>query len=85
MFVKNQDYRFLNVKLLKRLCRNAGIHGYSKMTKKSLFDAYNKFLAAKRILVNYRKHLYQNAVDSITLEPVEYPCFIFKTNVYLFK
>ena len=78
MFVKNRDYRFLHVKLLKRLCRNAGIHGYSKMTKKSLFDEYNKFLATKRIVINYRKHLYKNAVDSITLEPVEYPCFIYR-------
>jgi hypothetical protein len=60
------------------LCRNAGIHGYSKMTKSILFDEYNKFLAVKQILVNFRKHLYRNAVDSITLEPVEFPCFIYR-------
>jgi hypothetical protein len=40
---------------------------------------YNKYLSALKIQKEFRKHFYRNSVDHITLERVEYPCFIFQT------
>jgi len=78
MFLK-QDYKTLNIKILKGLCKRiAGIHGYSQMTKTKLVEEYNKFLATRIIICNFRKHFYKNATDSITLEPVTFPCFIYR-------
>jgi hypothetical protein len=78
MFLK-EDHKRLNVKVLKGLCKRiAGIHGYSQMTKPKLVEEYNKFLATRIIIFNFRKHFYKNATDSITLEPVTFPCFIYR-------
>jgi len=40
---------------------------------------YNKYLSALKIQKVFRKYFYRNAEDHITLERVEYPCFIFQT------
>jgi hypothetical protein len=77
--ILKEDYKILNIKILKGLCKRiAGIHGYSQMTKTKLVQEYNKFLATRLIIYNFRKHFYKNATDSITLEPVTFPCFIYR-------
>jgi hypothetical protein len=40
---------------------------------------YNKHLSAIKIQKVFREYFYRNAEDHITLERVEYPCFIFQT------
>jgi hypothetical protein len=68
----------LNLKTLKMLCKTK-IKGYSKLNKKELCDNYNKYLACKIIQKAYRAHFYKNAVDCITMDSVNYPCFIYRT------
>jgi hypothetical protein len=54
------------------------IKKYSTLKKQELMESYNKYLAVKMIQKNFRQHLYKNATDSITLEKVSYPCFIYR-------
>ena len=75
----SKDNNYLNKKKLKQLCKNNKIKNYSKLKKNELFNEYNKHLSITLIQKVYRKHLYKNAIDHITLEPIFYPCFIFKT------
>jgi len=77
MFVKS-DYKVLTIPLLKRLCKKNLISNYSKMKKEQLFFEYNKILSIKIIQKHFREYFYKNAIDSITLEKVEYPCFIYR-------
>lgn len=71
------DYKFLSFVFLKKMCMRVKIKNISKMNKLELFNTYNKYLASIVIQKIYRTHLYKNAIDHITLEPVKYPCFIF--------
>jgi len=63
---------------LKFFCKNAKIK-YSKLKKIQLFEEYSKYLACKLIQKKYREHFYRNTTDCITLEPVHYPCFIYRS------
>ena len=76
MFLE-RDSKFLTIVKLKRLLKNK-VQNYSKMKKQQLIDSFNKLLAVKMIIKNFRKHFYKNAVDNITLEPVTFPCFIYR-------
>lgn len=76
--ITKSDYSQLNIKTLKRLCKSRQLTGYSRMLKIELINFYNKFLAVRLIQRNFRKYFYKDAVDSITLEPVNYPCFIYR-------
>lgn len=67
------------LKELKILCKNAKLKNFSKYNKEKLIHEYNKYLAVRVIQKYYRKHLYRDAVDHITLESVKFPCFIFKS------
>ena len=64
---------------LKLFCKNGCIKNYSKLTKKELLQKYNEVLACKIIQRYFRKYFYKNAEDSISLEPVKFPCFIYRT------
>jgi hypothetical protein len=77
MFLKD-DLKVLNVTTLKKLCKKKSIQNISKMKKTELFEELNKLFAAKIIQKQFRNHFYKNAVDSITLENVSYPCFIYR-------
>ena len=73
------DFKSMDTVLLKQLCKRVGIKKYSRLKKQELFDMYNKFLAIISIQRTFRKYFYRESVDHITLEPVEFPCFIYKT------
>jgi hypothetical protein len=78
MLLKN-DFKIIGAPILKMLCKRAGIKNYSKLKKQELFDMYNVYLASKVIRKFYRMYFYKEAVDHITLEPVGYPCFVYRT------
>ena len=74
------SFKMLNADTLKLFNRKiAGIKNVSKLKKKELLDSYNTFLACKIIQRCFRNHFYKNAECSISLEPVRYPCFIYRT------
>ena len=73
----NSDYSNLNVGILKKLSKKVKLT--INLTKKNLFDNFNKYLAVRLIQLYYRRHFYKNAVDHISLDKVYYPCFIFRT------
>lgn len=73
-----EDLKVLGVSVLKKLCKKKLIPNFSKMKKNKLFEEYNKILAVNIIQKNFRNHFYKNAVDSITLENVSFPCFIYR-------
>jgi len=77
MFLKD-DLKVLNVTILKKLCKKKSIQNISKMKKTELFEEINKLFAAKIIQKHFRNYFYKNAVDSISLENVSYPCFIYR-------
>jgi len=77
MLIKN-DYNNLTLPILKKLSKKAKIK-YNKLNKQDMFINLNIYLAVITIQKYYRKHFYKNATDHITLEKVEYPCFIFRT------
>ena len=72
------DFNNLNVGILKKLLKKAKI-SYHKLKKLDMIHEYNKYLSVVKIIRAFRNHFYKNAVDHITLDKVEYPCFIFKT------
>jgi hypothetical protein len=74
----NLDFKMISVSILKKFCNKAKIKNYSKFKKEECFTGYNKYLATIIIQRCYRKYLYKNAVDSITLDEVSYPCFIYR-------
>jgi len=74
-----REYKNMETGLLKKLCKNEKLKGYSKLKKKELFDQFNRILAVKIIQRHFRTHFYKNATDHITLEPISFPCFIYKT------
>jgi hypothetical protein len=78
-FLKN-DFNILSLTILRGLCKKNKIV-CSKKNKKQLIDELNRVLATKLIQRIFRIHFYKNAVDHITLEKVEYPCFIFRTKI----
>ena len=84
MFIKS-DLKNLNVRLLKKL--NSNVKLKYNFKKEELMNNYNQFLACKIIQRNFRKHFYRNAVDNITLESVNYPCFVYrvKTNLFFYE
>ena len=69
----------LTLPVLKVFCKNVLIKNYSKLKKHDLFDAYNRYLAVKVIQKWWRNHFYKNATDCITLEKVDFPCFVYRT------
>lgn len=73
-----ESFKILKVPELRLLCKNVKIK-LNKSTKLQLFENYNRYLATLMIQKAYRKHFYRNAECSITLEKVEYPCFIYRT------
>jgi hypothetical protein len=74
----NKDsFKILKLPVLKLFCKNAKIK--INQNKQSLFDCYNRYLAVKIIQRCYRKHFYRNADCSITLEKVNYPCFVYRS------
>ena len=73
------DFKSMDTVLLKKLCKMAGIKKYSRLKKRELFDQYNTFLATKIIARSFRNYFYRDATDHITLEPVSFPCFVYKT------
>jgi len=73
------DFKNTDLAILKKLCKMREIKNYSKFKKKELFEKFNEYLAVKLIQRCYRRHFYKNAVDHITLEPVTFPCFIYRT------
>jgi hypothetical protein len=75
----DDSFKKLVIGDLKLFCKNAGIKNYSKLKKKELFEEYNRFLASVIIQKYYREFLYRNATDCITLEKVNFPCFIYRT------
>jgi hypothetical protein len=77
MLLKN-DFKNISLIILKKFCKKAKIKS-SKLNKLELFEQFNKYLAVILIQRKYRNHLYKNAVDPITLEEIEYPCFLFRT------
>jgi hypothetical protein len=68
----------LSLSNLKIFCKHAEIK-YSRLKKEQLFDEYRRYLACKVIQSYFRKHFYRNAVDCITLDHVQYPCFIYRS------
>jgi len=68
----------LTISHLKVFCKHAEIK-YSRLKKEELFEQYNRHLACKVIQFHFRKHFYQNAVDCITLENVNYTCYIYRS------
>ena len=83
MVLKETDLKILNVAILRRMCKTAKIP-YSGLTKPKMFDLFNKHLSVKIIQNSYRNHFYRDAEDPITMEKVNYPCFIFRTKLKLF-
>jgi len=79
VFLK-KDFNIFSLHILRGLCRINKIT-YSKKNKKQLINELNILSATKLIQKNFRIHLYKNAEDHITLEKVEYPCFIFRTKI----
>jgi hypothetical protein len=77
MFLKS-DHKMLTLPTLKRLCKNKGIPNYSKMKKETMINECNKLFATLIIQKCFRNHFYKNAVDSITLDSVRFPCFIYR-------
>lgn len=68
-----------NVKILKGLCKMYFLKGYSNLKRQQLFETVNRYLAVKVIQRCFRRHLYKDAVDHISLEPAFFPCFIYRT------
>jgi len=73
MFNK-RDYSNLSVCILKRLCRQKKVTNCSKMKKQQLIESFNQVVAVESIQKTFRNYFYRNALDSITLEDVKYPC-----------
>lgn len=73
------DSKNMEINLLKRLCRNSGIKNYSRLKKLQLLLLLNQNLAAEMIQRSFRRYFYKSAVDHITLDPVGFPCFIYRT------
>lgn len=73
--------KLLKTDTLKLFCKNVSIKNYSKLNKQELFKKYNEYLACKIIQKHFRNHFYKNAEDSISLEPVRFPCFIYRTKL----
>jgi len=76
----NRDYKYLKIGLLKKLCKIHKITRISKMNKFELVQTLNTHFAVHTIIKIFRRYIYKNAVDYISLEPVKYPCFIFNAN-----
>ena len=72
------SFKKLKIDVLKKYCKSVSIKT-SKLKKKELFDKYNEFLASRTIQRQFRKYFYNGAEDSISLESVKYPCFIYRT------
>ena len=72
------DLSILSVAILKKLLKRAKIVNH-RLKKSEMVREYNKYLSAIKIQKIFRRYFYRNAEDHITLERVEYPCFIFQT------
>ena len=72
------DLSILNVEILKKLLKRAKIINH-RLKKSEMMREYNKYLSAIKIQKIFREYFYRNAEDHITLERVDYPCFIFQT------
>ena len=72
------SFKKLTIPHLKNFLKNK-IKGIFKLNKKELFNEYNRYLAIRIIQKRYRLHFYKNATDCITMDSVNYPCFIYRT------
>jgi len=73
------SFKMLNIKNLKNLCKKGGIKNCSKLNKNELFECYSKYLAVKVLQKRWREYFYKNATDCITMENINFPCFIYRT------
>ena len=76
-----KDTGNLNIKILRKICKQKQIPNYSKLNKPQLISELNKYFAVIILQKYFRYHFYKNATDHITLDKVEYPCFIFRTKI----
>jgi len=72
------SYKHMKLPELRFLCKRAKLK-YTGLKKKQLFDILNEYIAVKKIQKRFRSYFYKNATDHITLEPVKYPCFVYRT------
>jgi len=69
------------LKTLREICKLKKLTNCSKLNKNELIVKLKKYFASIVIQKYYRMHFYKNATDHITLEVVNYPCFIFRTKL----
>jgi len=74
MFLVNEK---VSLDILKAFCKKARLK--QTKTKKQLLIDYNQYLATRKIQRGFRKYLYHETVDPITLDQVNFPCFIYRT------
>ena len=70
----------MNKTVLKWILAKNKIKGCSKCNLGELRSLVNRLFAAKTIQRYFRRWLYFDATDPITLDPVSHPCFIFCTS-----
>lgn len=68
----------INLNDLRKLYKGK-IKNISKFNKSDLILKINEYLSILLIQRSYRIHFYKNAEDCITMDKVNYPCFIYKT------
>ncbi len=78
MLINKEDKKILTLPMVKGLCKLFKLKNYSILKKDELISKISIFHATRTIQRYFRKVLYKNAEDAITLEPVSYPCFMFK-------
>jgi hypothetical protein len=77
--INNDILNNSNVITLKKICRNLHIKKYSALKKSELISLINEHHSILKIQRWTRKVLCKNEPCPISLEPIRYPCFAFKT------
>jgi len=70
--------------ILKKLCKIFKIKKISHLTKKEIVNIINQVQAVNIIIKHYKKYLYSNKEDFISLETIKYPCFLWNSGNKLF-
>jgi hypothetical protein len=65
---------------LKKICKFLHIKNYSILRKNELISIINKYNAMLKIQKWIRKILSKEKMCPISLEPIKYPCFVFKSH-----
>ena len=68
------------VATLKLVCKKLNIKKYNKLRKNELDNTINRYLSILKLQRWIRKILSRGENCPISLEPIKYPCFAFKTN-----